>query len=377
MPYGFSGIIKGAAKCFYGFVGFDCIATAGEEAKDPKKSIPISVVVSLIIIFLAYFGISLVLTMMLPYYEQDSDSPFPHVYDRVDWPIQKWFVSIGALFGLFASLLGAMFPLPRIIYAMSIDGLLFEIMGRINQKFQTPFYGTLFAGTFTAFLSAIFALEDLFSMMSIGTLLAYSMVSACVLILRYAEDADDVTPKSTEEVTIKALVQQTFNTKKLRSPTPVTSTLVVVIMILFCILSFGLAAILLNLETELSDGNGWVIAGICIIAIILITMMVSVNKQPRSTFELSFQVPFVPWLPMISILINIYLMIMLDIMTWIRFGVWIIIGLVMYFSYGIRYSKEKYQTYPERLSLQPNQVKVIEETTEPKALDNTSIEDKF
>ncbi|KAF5273767.1 hypothetical protein FQA39_LY00882 [Lamprigera yunnana] len=183
-PYGFSGIIKGAATCFYGFIGFDCIATAGEEAKTPQKSIPIAIVVSLFIIFLSYFSISIVLTMILPYYLQDEEAPFPHVYDEIGWPIAKYLVTVGALCGLFSSLLGAMFPLPRVIYAMSSDGLMFEIIGRIHPRFQTPVLGTLVAGSLTGILACIFELSQLFTMMSIGTLSAYSIVAACVMVLR-------------------------------------------------------------------------------------------------------------------------------------------------------------------------------------------------
>lgn len=110
-PYGVGGILKGAAICFYGFIGFDCIATAGEEAKNPKRSMPIAIVGSLFVVFLAYFGISTVLTMMLPYYEQNPEAPLPFVFQYYDMPIAEYIVSIGAIFGLCASLMGSMFPL--------------------------------------------------------------------------------------------------------------------------------------------------------------------------------------------------------------------------------------------------------------------------
>lgn len=170
-PFGIPGIIKGAAICFYGFIGFDVIATAGnlrfflflfleknisfsnkcigEETKNPKKSIPISVIVSLSIIFCAYFTLATVLTMMLPYFEQNEDAPLVFVFQHYGWIVAEYIVSIGAIFGLCASLMGSMFPLPRVIYAMASDGLIFHFMGVIHPRFKTPMFGTLLAGVMT------------------------------------------------------------------------------------------------------------------------------------------------------------------------------------------------------------------------------------
>lgn len=183
--------MAGAAQCFFGFVGFDAVATTGEEAKNPQRNIPLAIVISLVIIFLAYFGISAVLTMMWPYYDQDPKAPFPYVFDKIGWYTIKWIVTSGAVVALLTSLLGAMFPLPRVIYAMANDGLIFKFFAKIHPKTQTPLIATIFSGLFVGLMAILFDTDQLINMMSIGTLLAYTIVAVCVLILRYMPVEED------------------------------------------------------------------------------------------------------------------------------------------------------------------------------------------
>ncbi|CAO1440756.1 unnamed protein product [Diamesa hyperborea] len=335
MPYGIAGIMAGAAKCFYGFVGFDCVATTGEEAINPKKNIPLAIVISLIIIFLAYFGISSVLTLMWPYYLQDPEAPFPHVFQEIGWIEIKWIVSIGAIFALFTSLLGAMFPLPRVLYAMSNDGVLFKFLKRVSPKTQTPVIATMVAGLFAAVMATIFNLHQLIDMMSIGTLLAYTIVAICVLVLRYDCPENDnihaVSPK------LLQIIRQLTNIKYSKSPTILSSSITKIAIVVYSVLAAGMCFII----TPLEDFNTTKLIAIAIVGAGMILIIAVISRQPVDrSVDLSFKVPLVPVLPCLSIFINLYLMFQLDVNTWIRFGVWIAVGYLIYFTYGIRKSKE-------------------------------------
>ncbi|XP_060803205.1 cationic amino acid transporter 2 [Amyelois transitella] len=344
-PYGLAGIIRGAAVCFYGFIGFDCVATAGEEARQPQKSIPFAVVASLLVVFLAYCGVSTVLTLMLPYYMQDEKAPFPFVYDHLGWKWAKVAVSVGATCALASSLLGAVFPLPRIIYAMSSDGLLFKFLGRVSERFQTPLVGTMIAGLFTGTLAMIFRLEQLIHMMSIGTLLAYSMVASCVLLLRYERSQSSHRSSEALNLTFRSAFRQLVNADHHLTPTRLSSAIVSTLVTLYCtwcfltmwtINQYGEDILRGSVGPAALTGAGAALAGCTLYAI---------SRQPVSEKKLAFSVPLVPWLPGISILINVYLMLNLDYMTWVRFAVWLAAGLLIYATYGAWHSSERRRTH--------------------------------
>ncbi|XP_050305273.1 high affinity cationic amino acid transporter 1 [Anthonomus grandis grandis] len=364
MPYGIAGVMAGAAKCFYGFVGFDAVATTGEEAKNPQKDIPLAIVISLLIIFGAYFGVSTVLTLMVPYYEQDVNAPFPTAFDKVGWITIKWIVTSGAVFALCTSMLGAMFPLPRVIYAMANDGIVFKPLGKINSYTQTPFIATLFSGIFSGLMAMIFDLDQLIDMMSIGTLLAYTIVAVCVLILRYqvAEEKIiknlDKDANSYSPTFFKAFLE-IFNIHKNREPNLQTTRITNWAISIFSIFSALLAAILINVP-QLIFKEPFYCVGFVISLVAMMLLIFVIARQPVVDIELSFKVPLVPYIPCISVFFNLYLMLELDLHTWIRFSVWLVVGFIIYFFYGIKNSKAGQNKKGQEHQLKENSMHVDE-----------------
>lgn len=185
MPFGVGGVVAGAASCFYAFVGFDSIATSGEEARTPSTSIPLATILSLGIVTIAYVLVSAALTLMIPYDQINPAAALSDAFGSLNLPWAKYLISIGALCGMTTTLLGSLYALPRCLYAMSVDGLIFSFFGKVNEHTQVPMFNLVVSGLCSALLALLFDLEKLVEFMSIGTLLAYTIVSASVIVLRY------------------------------------------------------------------------------------------------------------------------------------------------------------------------------------------------
>ncbi|KAF3827300.1 hypothetical protein GH733_002786 [Mirounga leonina] len=419
LPHGWSGVLQGAATCFYAFIGFDIIATTGEEAKNPNTSIPYAITASLVICLTAYVSVSMILTLMVPYNAIDTESPLMEMFVAHGFYAAKFIVAIGSVAGLTVSLLGSLFPMPRVIYAMAGDGLLFRFLAHVSSYTETPVVACIVSGFLAALLSLLVSLRDLIEMMSIGTLLAYTLVSVCVLLLRYQPESDidgfvkflsqehtkkkegiladcekevcspvsegeefsgpatntcgaknlpslgdnemliGKSDKSTYNVNhpnygtvdmttgieadeseniylikLKKLIGPRYYTMRIRlglpgkmdRPTAATGHTVTICVLLLFILMFIFCSFIIFGSDYISEQSWWAILLVVLMVLLISALVFVILQQPENPKKLPYMAPCLPFVPAFAMLVNIYLMLKLSTITWIRFAVWCFVG---------------------------------------------------
>jgi basic amino acid/polyamine antiporter, APA family len=185
MPFGWSGVIAGAAIVFFAYIGFDAVSTTAEEVKNPQRDLPIGILVSLLICTLLYIVVAAVLTGMVPYNLLNNPAPVSFALQQVGISWGSALVSVGALLGITSVLLVLLFGQSRIFFAMSRDGLLPPVFSEVHPKLRTPVKVTIFVGAVTALISGLLPLAEIAELVNVGTLAAFTIVSAGVIILRY------------------------------------------------------------------------------------------------------------------------------------------------------------------------------------------------
>ena len=179
------GMLAGAAIIFFAYIGFDSVSTHAEEAKNPQRDVPIGIISSLVICTVLYIAVSAVLTGMVPYDKIAINAPVSSAFGAVGLPWAQFIIAIGALFGITSVLLVMMLSQPRVLLAIARDGLLpASIFGAVHPKFRTPWKSTILTGVCVAGLTGIVPLRILAELTNIGTLLAFVIVCAAVLIMR-------------------------------------------------------------------------------------------------------------------------------------------------------------------------------------------------
>ena len=321
-PNGLGGVLKGVSAVFFAFIGFDAISTTAEECKNPQRDLPRAMFYCLIICIVLYIAISLVITGMVSYKELAVGDPLAFVFQKLDLNWLSGVIAVSAIVAMASVLLVFQVGQPRIWMSMSRDGLLPPRFSRVHKRFKTPSYATVVTGFFVALPSLFMNLTEVTDLTSIGTLFAFIVVCGGILII----DKDDYGSKKSggkiesefgapENGKRKGFRVPYYNCRKFLPP--------IIAAVIFIVLYFNYKSII-GFFT-LSDLNYKIpVWGFLISAVIIIYYAI------RKEFSL---------IPVLGLLTNLYLISELGMANWIRFTVWMAIGLVLYFWYGHKHSK--------------------------------------
>lgn len=184
MPFGWKGVVQGAAYVFFAYLGFDAVSTAAEEVRNPRKNMSRGIIGSLVICTALYIVVSLILTGVVPYYKLNNSAPVAYALQQIGVRGGAAIVSVGAICGITSVLLVMSYGASRVIFAMSRDGLLPEIFSGVHQKRKTPWISTVLIGLGTAVVAGFFPLDVVSELANVGTLAAFFIVAIGIMVLR-------------------------------------------------------------------------------------------------------------------------------------------------------------------------------------------------
>jgi APA family basic amino acid/polyamine antiporter len=186
-PFGWKGIMAGAAIIFFAYIGFDAVSTAAEETINPKKDVPLGLMLCLGVVIVLYVGVAFVLTGLVPFKEIDVGNALPAALARIGIRWGGALVATGAIIGMISTLLITVYGQVRIFMVMARDGLLPEVFSRVHPRHRTPAVCTWITGALTAVIGGLFPLPMIIDLCNIGTLFAFILVSIGVIVLRHTQ----------------------------------------------------------------------------------------------------------------------------------------------------------------------------------------------
>ncbi|MCS6819939.1 MAG: amino acid permease [Chitinophagales bacterium] len=312
LPNGIAGVLRGTAAVFFAYIGFDAISTTAEEAKNPKRDLPLGMIFALLICTALYVSIALVITGMVNYKHLDVGDPLAFVFQQLNMDWLAGIVAISAVIATASVMLVFQVGQPRIWMAMSRDGLLPKIFSRIHPKYQTPSFSTLLTGLVVAIPALFLNMNFVIDLTSIGTLFAFVVVCGGILKLQ----SDPNRPPSSFKVPY-------INGRYIL---PLISAGIFAMWYKWSNFSFS--------EVDLSSWKELrgIIPYAFFIVIALITNILSFIKK-------------LSLIPALGFLSCSYLLCESGVSNWERFLIWLVVGLVVYFLYGRKHSKLATQTH--------------------------------